>query len=88
MVLAGDPYKTTEGIYVTLDADGTISGAATGTWTVYGKNYIKLVVDGYDTYLGCIGTSWLENKNCVGSTVTAMGQTTGCPLYMNSETTK
>ena len=78
----------TECFYFSLVAVCTFSVAATGTWTVYGKNYIKLVVDGYDTYLGCIGTSWLENKNCVGSTVTAMGQTTGCPLYMNSETTK
>ena len=86
LVLAGDPYVTTEGIYVTMNADGTISGDATGTWMMYGDNYIKLVVDGYDTYLGVAAISWLENKGCVGTTVTAMGQTTGWPLYMNSET--
>lgn len=86
MVLAGDPYVTTEGVYVTLNTDGTISGSVTGTWMMYGENYIKLVVDGYDTYLGVVAVSWLDNKNCVGTTVTAMGQTTGCPLYMNSET--
>ena len=86
MVLAGDPYVTTEAIYVNLNTDGTISGSATGTWMMYGDNYIKLVVDGYDTYYGVVGVSWLDNKGCVGTTVTAMGQTTGWPLYMNSET--
>jgi len=86
LVLAGDPYVTTEAIYVNLNTDGTISGSATGTWMMYGDNYIKLVVDGYDTYYGVVGVSWLDNKGCVGTTVTAMGQTTGCPLYMNSET--
>lgn len=86
MVLAGDPYVTTEGIYVTLNEDGTISGDATGTWMMYGKNYIKLEVEGHDVYYGVVAVSWLDNKYCVGTTVTAMGQSTGNPLYMNSET--
>lgn len=87
LVLAGDPYVTTEAVYVTMNEDGTITGDATGTWMMYGDNYIKLEVDGYDTYYGVAAVSWLDNKDCVGTTVTAMGQTTGCPLYMNSETT-
>lgn len=86
MVLAGDPYVTTEAVYATLNVDGTISGSVTGTWIMYGENYIKLVIDDYDTYYGVVAVSWLDNKNCVGTTVTAMGQTTGFPLYMNSET--
>lgn len=86
MVLAGDPYKTTEAVYVTLNEDGTISGDAAGTWKMYGTNYIKLEVEGFDTYYGVVGVSWLDNKNCVGTTATAMGQTTGWPLYLNSET--
>lgn len=86
LVLAGDPYVTTEAVYVTLNDDGTITGDATGTWKMYGDNYIKVEVEGYDTYLGVVAVSWLDNKNCVGTTVTAMGQTTGHPLYMNSET--
>lgn len=85
LVLAGDPYVTTEAVHVTLNEDGTISGDATGTWSMYGDNYIKIVVDEHDTYYGVVAVSWLDNKNCVGSTVTAMGQTTGFPLYMNSE---
>lgn len=88
MVAAGDPYKTTEAVYVTLNEDGTVSGSATGSWSMYGKNYIKLALDGLDTYYGVVGVSWLDNKDCVGTTVTAMGQTTGCPLYMNSETSR
>lgn len=86
LVLAGDPYVTTEAVYVTLNADGTIEGDATGTWKMYGDNYIKLVIDEHDTYLGVVAASWLDNKDCAGMTVTAMGQTTGSPLYMNSET--
>ena len=86
LVLAGDPYVTTEAVYVTLNVDGTIEGSATGTWMMYGDNYIKVVIDDYDTYYGVVALSWLDNKNCVGTTVTAMGQTTGWPLYMNSET--
>jgi len=88
LVLAGDPYVTTEAVYVTMNEDGTISGDAKGTWKMYGDNYIKLEVEGWDTYLGVVGISWLDNKGCVGTTVTAMGQTTGYPLYMNSETTE
>ncbi len=86
LVLAGDPYVTTEAVYVTLGSDGTISGDATGTWKMYGDNYIKIDIDGYDTYYGNVSITWLDNKNCVGSSVTAMGQSTGYPLYMNSET--
>lgn len=86
LVLAGDPYSTTEAVYVTLNSDGTITGNVVGTWKMYGDNYIKLVIDGCDTYLGVVAVSWLDNKNCVGMTVTAMGQSTGYPLYMNSET--
>ena len=85
MILAGDPYVTTESIYVTLNEDGTIEGDATGTWKLYGDNYIRVDVDGYDTYLGVVAVSWLDNRFAVGTTVTAMGQTTGCPLYMNSQ---
>lgn len=88
MVLAGDPYVTTEAVYVTLNTDGTVSGSVTGTWMMYGDNYIKLDIDGYDVYYGVAAVSWLDNKDCVGTTVTAMGQTTGWPLYMNSETNK
>lgn len=87
LVLAGDPYVTTEAVYVTLGEDGTINGSVTGTWSMYGDRYIKLEIDGYDLYYGVVAVSWLDNKDCVGTTVTAMGQTTGCPLYMNSETT-
>lgn len=87
LVLAGDPYVTTEAVYVTLGEDGTISGGATGTWSMYGDRYIKLEIDGHDLYYGVVAVCWLDNKDCVGTTVTAMGQTTGCPLYMNSETT-
>ncbi|MBQ9141179.1 MAG: glycoside hydrolase family 43 protein [Lachnospiraceae bacterium] len=86
LVLAGDPYVTTEAVYVTLNEDGTITGDATGTWSMYGKNYIMLDIEGYDLYYGVVAVSWLDNKYCVGTTVTAMGQTTGWPLYMNSET--
>ena len=85
LVLAGDPYVTTTAVYVTLGEDGSVTGDASGSWSMYGDRYIRLDIDGYDTYYGVVAVSWLDNKNCVGMTVTAMGQSTGCPLYMNSE---
>lgn len=85
LVLAGDPYVTTTAVYVTLSEDGSVTGDAAGSWSMYGDRYIRLDIDGYDTYYGVVAVSWLDNKNCVGMTVTAMGQSTGCPLYMNSE---
>lgn len=85
LVLAGDPYVTTTAVYVTLGEDGSVTGDATGSWSMYGDRYIRLDIDGYDTYYGVVAVSWLDNKNCVGMTVTAMGQSTGWPLYMNSE---
>ncbi len=85
LVLAGDPYVTTTAVYVTLGEDGSVTGDAAGTWSMYGDRYIRLDIDGYDTYYGVVAVSWLDNKNCVGMTVTAMGQSTGWPLYMNSE---
>ena len=85
LVLAGDPYVTTMAVYVTLGEDGSVTGDAAGSWSMYGDRYIKLDIDGYDTYYGVVAVSWLDNKNCVGMTVTAMGQSTGWPLYMNSE---
>lgn len=88
LVLAGDPYVTTTAVYVTLGEDGSVTGDASGSWSMYGDRYIKLVIDGYDTYYGVAAVSWLDNKDCVGMTVTAMGQSTGWPLYMNSESVK
>lgn len=85
LVLAGDPYVTTTAVYVTLGEDGSVTGDAAGSWSMYGDRYIRLDIDGYDTYYGVVAVSWLDNKNCVGMTVTAMGQSTGWPLYMNSE---
>lgn len=85
LVLAGDPYVTTTAVYVTLGEDGSVTGDASGSWSMYGDRYIRLDIDGYDTYYGVAAVSWLDNKNCVGMTVTAMGQSTGWPLYMNSE---
>jgi len=50
----------------TLNADGTISGAADGTWTLYGDNYMYIVLDGFE-YYGVVMPALCVQKNNNGS---------------------
>lgn len=82
----GITVKTSE--YVTLNSDHTISGAATGTWSMFGDNYIKIVIDGGDTYYGVVTPAWLEDQDCFGFTITSMGQKKCYAMFMNSVSTE
>ncbi len=82
LVMTGASTVTSQ--YVQLNADHTISGAYTGSWKVYGKNFIKIVLDGYDTYYGTVTCSWLDDQYCVGMSFTALGQKTGYSILANS----
>ncbi len=73
--------------YVTLNDDGTLSGAYTGTWSMFGDNYIKVKVDGVDTYYGVVTPSWLDDQDCFGFSISAMGQTKGYAMFMNAVST-
>lgn len=41
----------------TLNADGTIGGAGSGTWKLYGDNYVYIVLDGF-AYYGVVMPSY------------------------------
>lgn len=74
--------------YVTLNSDHTISGAVTGTWSMFGDNYIKVVIDGGDTYYGVVTPAWLEDQDCFGFTITSMGQKKCYAMFMNCVSTE
>ncbi len=69
---------------VKLNADHTVSGDYTGTWKMFGDNYIKVVLDGGDTYYGVVTPSWLDDQDCFGFTITSMGQNKGYAMFMNA----
>lgn len=74
--------------YVTLNDDHTISGAAEGTWSMFGSNYIKVTITGGDTYYGVVTPAWLEDQDCFGFTITSMGQKYGYAMFMNCVSTE
>lgn len=79
-------WTTEQNIYCTegvkFNKDGTISGAATGTWKLYGDHYIYMVVDG-EPYYGSVMPAYIEKAKRGGLTISAIGQTTGAPIYFN-----
>lgn len=50
-----------QSMLVTLAANGTISGASTGTWQVSGDHYATIAVDG-TTYKGVFAQQWDDDK--------------------------
>lgn len=78
----------THSVAVQLNADGTISGAKTGTWSMFGDNFIKIQIPGSDTYYGVVEPTWLDDQDCFGFTITAMGQSRGYALFMNNVSTE
>lgn len=80
--------------YVTLSADGKISGNGyEGTWSMYGDNFIKLTMTATpmgvkDTYYGVVSCCWLDDQNCVGMSFTALGQKSAKTIFANSVVAK
>ncbi len=74
---------TAEAKRVRLHTDGTVDGAYTGTWRMYGVRYIDLTLDG-ETYRGVVMPAWHDAAGMAGLTVTAMGVRSGMALHMNS----
>ena len=72
---------------VTGENTGAFSAAGVDyTYTVYGKNFIKIVSNA-DEYYGIVTPSWLEGQNRGGLSITAIGQRTGMALYLNADYT-
>lgn len=67
---------------VTLCPDGTITGAYTGEWKVYGDYYVSLVIGG-EEYLGVAMPCWITHAGTAGITIAALGKTSGMALHLN-----
>jgi arabinan endo-1,5-alpha-L-arabinosidase len=58
---------------VRLNADGTISGAVTGTWLHRGNNFVDLTIGG-TLYNGALSRQWNTNANRFVVTLSAQSQ--------------
>lgn len=56
---------------IKLGADGTVSGAATGSWTHKGSNNVGITLAGAGTYSGVLSRQWNTNANGFVVTFTA-----------------
>ena len=54
--------STKASVNVTLNADGTVTGGLTGTWTHKGSNKLSIVSGGV-TYAGVLSRQWNTNAN-------------------------
>lgn len=61
--------KTSQNI--TLNADGTVSGAATGTWQYQGGNNINVTLASVGSFNGVLSRQWNTNANSFVVTFTA-----------------
>lgn len=59
---------------MTLNADGTISGAVTGTWVHKGDNYIAVTTASGEVFNGVLSRQWNGNANAFVVTFTAQSQ--------------
>ncbi len=82
-VLFTQGVGTVRGKRVMLHADGTMDGAYSGKWKMYGERYIAVETCG-DEFLGVVMPAWIDDQNVAGLTITAMGRRCGMALHMNS----
>ena len=61
-------------VAIRLDAAGTVTGGASGTWTHKGNNNVAIVIDGV-TYSGVLSRQWNPNANAFAVTFTAQSKT-------------
>jgi arabinan endo-1,5-alpha-L-arabinosidase len=59
---------------IRLNADGTMSGAVTGTWIHRGANLIEISSAGQSTFYGVLSRQWNHNANRFVVTFTAQSQ--------------
>jgi arabinan endo-1,5-alpha-L-arabinosidase len=56
---------------ITLNGNGTITGAASGTWRIVGGNQVEINLPGASTYKGYVLTQWDETSKSYVMTFTA-----------------
>jgi arabinan endo-1,5-alpha-L-arabinosidase len=59
---------------IRLDADGTVSGTATGSWIHKGGNNIGISLDGGGSYSGVLSRQWNPNANAFTVTFSAQSK--------------
>ncbi len=57
---------------ISLNSTGTITGAATGSWTLVGDNQIEISIDGSPVYKGVLLNQWDETAKAYALTFTAL----------------
>lgn len=68
---------------VTFRADGTLSGAVSGKWSLFGSHYITIETE-RETFSGVVMPAWIEGEGAAGLTVSALGRKSGMALHLNS----
>jgi arabinan endo-1,5-alpha-L-arabinosidase len=59
---------------ITLGSNGTVSGAATGTWALVGSNQVELNLPGASTYKGVFLSQWDETSKSYVMTFSALAR--------------
>jgi arabinan endo-1,5-alpha-L-arabinosidase len=59
---------------IRLEANGTVTGAATGSWTFKGNNSVSIALDGAGTFSGILSRQWNPNANAFVVTFTAQSK--------------
>jgi arabinan endo-1,5-alpha-L-arabinosidase len=59
---------------VTLNANGTVTGAVAGSWALVGSNQVELTIPGASTYKGVFLTQWDETSKSYVTTLTALAR--------------
>ncbi len=79
----GNTVDHVPSIACTLNADGTVSGAQTGSWTLDANGYYITVTLGNATYQGVVVPQWCKYKNAPVVSITATSAD-GLPIWANS----
>jgi arabinan endo-1,5-alpha-L-arabinosidase len=59
---------------ITLNANGTVSGAVSGTWTLVGSNQVEITLPGASTYKGVFLSQWDETSSSYVMTFSALSR--------------
>lgn len=82
-ILFSQGTSTEEEKRVTFRADGTLEGALSGKWSLFGSHYI-LIEAKEETFSGIVMPAWIEGESSAGLTVSALGRSSGMALHLNS----
>jgi arabinan endo-1,5-alpha-L-arabinosidase len=65
---------------ITLNANGTVSGAAAGTWALVGSNQVEINLPGASTYKGVFLSQWDDTSKSYVMTFSALSRE-GIPVF-------